>query len=81
LDGCFAKCLFHTRAEDSHNHLLKRTKKSFAVLAQNEIRSIPERLQAFLFLLLGCGIALPWQQYPGHVILQVGDVTSVLLEG
>jgi hypothetical protein len=72
-----APCL----AKDSHHHLLKRTKKSFVVLAQNEISSIPKRLQAFLFLLLGCGVALPWQQYPGHVILQVGDAISVLLEG
>jgi hypothetical protein len=81
LDGCFAKCLLHARAEDSHHHLLKHTKKSFVVLAQNDIRSIPERLQALLSLLLGCGVALPWQQYPGHVILQVGDATSVLFEG
>jgi hypothetical protein len=49
--------------------------------SQNVIRSIPERLQAFLSLLLGHGVALPWQQYPRHVILQVGDTTSVLLEG
>jgi hypothetical protein len=61
--------------------LLERTKKSFVVLAQNVIRSIPERLQAFLSLLLGRGVAFPWQQYPGHVILQVGDATSIFLEG
>jgi hypothetical protein len=81
LDGCLAECLLHAWAKDSHHHLLERTKKSFVVLAQNVIRSIPERLQAFLSLLLDRGVALPWQQYPGHVILQVGDATSVLLEG
>jgi hypothetical protein len=61
--------------------LLERTKESFVVLAQNVIRRIRERLQAFLSLLLGRGVALPWQQYPGHVILQVRGATSVLLEG
>jgi hypothetical protein len=81
LDGCLTECLLHARAKDSHNHLLERTKKSFVVLAQNVIRSIPERLQALLFLLHGRGVALPWQQYPGHVILQVGYATSVLLKG
>jgi hypothetical protein len=81
LDGCLAECLLHAWAKDSHHHLLERTKKSFVVLAQNVIRSIPGCLQAFLSLLLGRGVALPWQQYPGHVILQVGDTTSVVLEG
>jgi hypothetical protein len=80
LDGCLAECLLHAWAKDSHHHLLERTKESFVVLAQNVIRRIPERLQEFLSLLLGCGVALPWQQYPGHVILQIGDATSVLLE-
>jgi hypothetical protein len=80
LDGCLAECLLHAWAKDSHHHLLKRTKKGFVVLAQNEIHSILERLQAFLFLLLGCGVAFPWQQYPGHVVLQVGDSTPVLFE-
>jgi hypothetical protein len=45
------------------------------------VRSISERLHAFLPLLLGCGVALPWQQYPGHLIFQVWDATPVLLEG
>jgi hypothetical protein len=81
LDRCLTECLLHARAKDSHHHLLECTKKSFVVLAQNVIRSIPERLQAFLSLLLGRGVTLPWQQYPGHVILQVGDTTSVLFEG
>jgi hypothetical protein len=81
LDGCLAECLLHAWAKDSHHHLLERTKESFVVLAQNVIRSIPERLQAFLFLLLGRGVALPWQQYPGHIIIQVRDATPVLLEG
>jgi hypothetical protein len=61
--------------------LLERPKESLVVLAQNVIRRIPERLQALLFLLHGGGVALPWQQYPGHVILQVGYATSVLLKG
>jgi hypothetical protein len=30
---------------------------------------------------LGRGVALPWQQYPGHLIFQVGDATPILLEG
>jgi hypothetical protein len=38
-------------------------------------------LHAFLSLLLGCGVALPWQQYPGHLIFQVWDAAPVLLEG
>jgi hypothetical protein len=35
LDGCLAECLLHVWAEDSHHHLLERTKESFVVLAQN----------------------------------------------
>jgi hypothetical protein len=81
LDGCLTECLLHAWAKDSHHHLLERTKESFVVLAQNVIRRIPERLQAFLSLLHGRGVALPWQQYPGHVILQVGYATSILLKG
>jgi hypothetical protein len=81
LDGCFTERLLHAWAKDSHHHLLERTKESFVVLAQHVIRRIPERLQAFLSLLHGRGVALPWQQYPGHVILQVGYATSVLLKG
>jgi hypothetical protein len=80
LDGYLAECLLHAWAKDSYHHLLKRTKKGFVMFAQNEIRSILERLQVFLFLLLGCGVALPWQQYPGHFVLQVGDATPVLFE-
>jgi hypothetical protein len=59
LDGCLAERLLHAWAKDGHHHLLKRTKKGFVVLAQNEIRRIPECLQAFLSLLLGGGVALP----------------------
>jgi hypothetical protein len=81
LDGCFTECLLHAWAKDSHHHLLECPKESLVVLAQNVIRNTTERLQAFLSLLLGRGVALPWQQYPRHVILQVGDATSVLLEG
>jgi hypothetical protein len=81
LDGCLAECLLHAWAKDSHHHLLERTKESFVVLAQDVVRRIPECLQAFLSLMLGRGVALPWQQYPGHLIFQVRDATSVLLEG
>jgi hypothetical protein len=81
LDGCLAECLRHAWAKDSHHHLLERTKESFVVFAQNVVRRILERLQAFLSLLLGRGVALPWQQYPGHVTFQVRDTTFVLLEG
>jgi hypothetical protein len=81
LDGCLAECLLHAWAKDSHHHLLERTKESFVVPAQDVVRSIAECLQAFLFLLLGRGVALPWQQYHGHLIFQVRDATSVLLEG
>jgi hypothetical protein len=80
LDGCFTECLLHAWAKDSHHHLLERTEESFVVLAQNVIRRIPERLQAFFSLLHGRGVALSWQQYSGHVVLQVGDATSVLFE-
>jgi hypothetical protein len=81
LDGCLAECLLHARAKDSHHHLLKRTKKSFVVPAQDVIRGISERLYALLPLLLGGGVALSWQQYSRHLILQVRDATPVLLEG
>jgi hypothetical protein len=81
LDGCLAECLVHAWAKDNHHHLLERTKESFVVLAQNVVCRIPECLHALLSLLLGCGVALPWQQYPGHLTLQVRDATSVFLEG
>jgi hypothetical protein len=81
LDGCLAEYLLHAWAKDNHHHLLERTKESFVVPAQNVVCSIPECLHALLSLLLGRGVALPWQQYPGHLILQVRDATSVFLEG
>jgi hypothetical protein len=81
LDGCLTERLLHARTEDSYHHLLERTEESFVVLAQDVVRGVSERLQAFLSLLLGRGVALPWQQYPGHVIFQVRDATPVLLEG
>jgi hypothetical protein len=81
LDGCLAECLLHAWAKDSHHHLLECTKERFVVLAQNVVCRIPKCLHALLSLLLGRGVALPWQQYPGHLILQVRDATSVLLEG
>jgi hypothetical protein len=81
LDGCLVECLLHAWAKDGHQHLLERTKESFVVPAQDVVRRIPECLQAFLPLLLGRGVALPWQQYPRHLIFQVRDATSVLLEG
>jgi hypothetical protein len=81
LNGRLTECLFHAWTEDSHHHLFEHTQESPVVLAQDVVRAIPERLHAFLFLLLGCGVALPWQQYPGHLILQVRDAAPVLLEG
>jgi hypothetical protein len=81
LDGCLAECLLHPWTEDSYHDLFQRTKESFVVPAQDVVRGIPERLYAFLFLLLGRGVALPWQQYPGHLVFQVRDATPVLLEG
>jgi hypothetical protein len=81
LDGCLAECLLHAWAKDSHHHLLERTKESFVVPAQDVVRGISERLYALLPLLLGGGVALSWQQYSGHLILQVRDATPVLLEG
>jgi hypothetical protein len=81
LNGRLIERLFHAWAENSHHHLFERTQKSPVVLAQDEIRAVSERLHAFLSLLLGCGVAFPWQQYPGHLILQVRDAAPVFLEG
>jgi hypothetical protein len=81
LNGCLAECLLHARTEDSHHHLFEHTKEGSVVPAQDVVRGISERLYAFLPLLLGRGVALPWQQYPGHLIFQVRDATPVLLEG
>jgi hypothetical protein len=39
-----------------------------------------EYSRAFLFFLLGCGIALSWQQHPGHFVLQIRDTASILLK-
>jgi hypothetical protein len=81
LNGCLAECLLHAWTEDSHHHLFERTKESFVVPAQDVVRSISERLHALLSFLLGCGVALPWQQYPRHLIFQVRDAAPILLEG
>jgi hypothetical protein len=81
LNGRLAECLLHAWTEDSYHHLFERTKESFVVPAQDVVRGISERLYAFLLLLLGRGVALPRQQYPGHIIFQVWDATPVLLEG
>jgi hypothetical protein len=81
MDGCLAERLLHARTEDGHHHLFERSKESFVVPAQDMVRGIPERLYAFLLLLLGRGVTLPRQQYPGHVVFQVRDATSILLEG
>jgi hypothetical protein len=81
LNGCLAERLLHAWTEDSHHHLFERTKESFVVPAQDVVRGISERLYAFLPFLLGRGVALPWQQYPGHLIFRVRDATPVLLEG
>jgi hypothetical protein len=81
LNGCLAECLLHAWTEDNHHHLFERTKESFVVPAQDVFRGISECLYTFLPLLLGRGVVLPWQQYPGHLIFQVRDATPVLLEG
>jgi hypothetical protein len=52
--------------------LLERTKESFVVLAQNVIRRIPKRLQAFLSLLLGRGVALPGNNTLGMSFFRYG---------
>jgi hypothetical protein len=72
--------LFHARAEDGHHHLLERTEERLVVLAKHVIRGFLEHPHALLFFLLGCGIALPWQQYPRHLVLQIRDAASILLE-
>jgi hypothetical protein len=81
LNGRLAECLLHAWTEDDHHHLFERTQESFVVPAQDVVRGISERLYAFLFLLLSRGVALPRQQYPGHLVFQVRDATPVLLEG
>jgi hypothetical protein len=81
LDGCLAERLLHAWTEDSYHHLFERTKESFVVPAQDMVCGIPERLYAFLLLLLGRGVTLPRQQYPGHLVFQVRDATPVLFEG
>jgi hypothetical protein len=81
LKGFLVEHLLHAWTEDSHHHLFERTQESSMVPAQDVVRGISERLHAFLPLLLGCGVALPWKQYPGHLIFQVWDATFVLLEG
>jgi hypothetical protein len=39
-----------------------------------------EYARAFLLFLLRCSIALPWQQHPGHLVLQIRDAASILFE-
>jgi hypothetical protein len=73
--------LFHAWAKDGHHHLLERTEESFVVLAQHVVCRFLEYSHTLLFILLSRGIALPWQQHPGHLILQVRDATSIFLEG
>jgi hypothetical protein len=73
--------LFHAWAKDGHHHLLERTKESFVVLAQHVVCRFLEYSHTLLFLLLSRGVTLPWQQYPGHLVLQVRDATSIFLEG
>jgi hypothetical protein len=80
LDGCLAERLLHARAKDGHHHLLERSEESFVVLAKHVVCRFLEYSHALLFFLLSCGIALPWQQHPGHVVLQIRDTASILLE-
>jgi hypothetical protein len=72
--------LLHARAEDGHHHLLERAEESLVVLAQHVICGFLEHPYALLFLLLDRSIALPRQQHPGHLVLQVWDATPILLE-
>jgi hypothetical protein len=72
--------LFHAWAEDGHHHLLERTEESFVVLAQHVVCGFLEYPHALFFLLLNRDIALPWQQHPGHLVLQVWDATFIILE-
>jgi hypothetical protein len=72
--------LLHARAEDGHHHLLERAEESLVVLAQHVICGFLEHPHALLFLLLDRSIALPRQQHPGHLVLQVWDATPILLE-
>jgi hypothetical protein len=81
LNGRLSECLLHARAENGLHHLFERTKETFVVPAQDVVRGVPERLYAFLLLLLGSGVALPRQQYHGHLVFQVRDATPVLFEG
>jgi hypothetical protein len=80
LNGRLTERLFHAWTEDNHHHLFECTQESSMVPAQDVICGISECLYAFLPLLLGCGVAFPWQQHPGHLIFQVRDVAPVLLE-
>jgi hypothetical protein len=80
LNGHLTERLLHAGTEDSHHHLFECTQESSMVPAQDVVRGISECLYAFLPLLLGCGVALPWQQYPEHLIFQVRDATPVLRE-
>jgi hypothetical protein len=73
--------LLHARAKDGHHHLLECTEERFVVLAQHVVCRFLEYSHALLFLLLNRGVALPWQQYPAHLVLQVRDATSIFLEG
>jgi hypothetical protein len=36
--------------------------------------------RAFLLFLLRCSIDFPWQQYSGHLVLQIRDAASILFE-
>jgi hypothetical protein len=72
--------LYHAWAKDGHHHLLERTEESLVVLAQHVICGFLEHPHALLFLLLNRGIAFPWQQHPGHLVLQVWDATPIFLE-
>jgi hypothetical protein len=72
--------LLHAWAENSHHHLFECSQESSMMTAQYVIRGVSERLHAFLFLLLSCSVALPWQQNLRHIILEVWDATPVLFK-
>jgi hypothetical protein len=80
LDGCPAERLLHAWAKDSHHHLLECTKESFVVPAQDVVRGIPERLYAFLLLLLGRGVASPGNSTLGMSFFRYGTPLRFFLK-
>jgi hypothetical protein len=72
--------LFHARAKHTHHHLLEHAQESLVMPTQHNVRSILKRLHTFFLLLKGCGVSLTCQQNPGHLILEIWNAASILLE-